>query len=153
MSKWARYLRLNWHINGSNIAFFAPNWVVLRLNMYPILSYNTLKWLSMYPISPSTNPMSHRNGIRSSTDQKQGKIEVCSLNFTKVWVLFNYFLKLPEVRWTPEFFTRVLWVSTDEAKLFRRKNEKDFLVIIIPPVWKFGFSRNLYGNQWARGVR
>ena len=47
---------------------------------------------------------------------------------------FNYFLKLPEVRWTPEFFTRVLWVSTDEVKLFRRKNEKDFLVKKIKPV-------------------
>ena len=47
---------------------------------------------------------------------------------------FNYFLKLPEVRWTPELFSRVLWVSTDEVKLFRRKNEKDFLVKKIKPV-------------------
>ena len=107
---------------------------------------------SMYPTSPSTNGMSHRKGIRTSTDQEQGKIEVCSLNFTKIWVLFNYFLKLPEVRWTPEFFTRVLWVSMDEVKLFRREKREVFLVQIIRPVWKFGFSRILYGNWWANKV-
>ena len=65
---------------------------------------------------------------------------------------FNYFLKLPEVRWTPEFFSPVPWRSKHWDKLFRRENEKDFLVIIIPPGWKFGFSRILYGNWWANKV-
>ena len=99
--------------------------------------------------------MSHRNDIHDSTDPKQGKLRYVGSKTRKFenWETgFALFLNVPEVRWTPELFQPVLWVSTDWNKLLRQKNEKVLALNQIPQFWKCWFSQILYGNQCARGV-
>ena len=94
MSEWARYLRLNWHINGCNIAFFALNWVFLVLyadTLDSMLSYNSLKWL--YLLHNITDQLPRHIGLVSMTQRTKNreKIEVCRSKNLENWGFWNSF--------------------------------------------------------------
>ena len=130
MSDRVRYLRLNWS-KLAVILHFLPQigcfWGLICNTLDPILSYNPL--ICLYVPHNTSHQLPCHIGMLSMTQrtknwEKLRYVGPKTQKFENWETGFALFLNVPEVRWTPELFHPVLWVSTDWNKLLRQKTRK-----------------------------